>query len=174
MSAIVFRTRRLVVRRWCDADVPALAAVYGDADAMRWVGDGEPITAAACVRWLEVTSRNYAERGYGMFALERHTEPGVIGFCGIVHPGGQVEPEIKYALRRMHWGHGYATEAVAGLLRYGAAVHGLREIIATVAPANTASHRVLLQVGMLPGALRPHDDAARTRLFRWHPAPDAA
>jgi len=65
-----------------------MLAVYGDADAMRWVGDGEPITHEACVKWLEVTENNYRVRGYGMFALVNRKTQEVLGFCGLVHPGG--------------------------------------------------------------------------------------
>lgn len=162
-----FETERLRVRRWRDADLAALLAVYGDADAMRWVGDGSPITHDGCVQWLEVTRRNYAQRGYGMFAIEARAFEGVVGFCGLVHPGGQPEAEVKYALHRAQWGQGFATEAVRGLLAYGARVHGLAQVIATTAPENAASHRVLLKAGLQRGELRTNDDGSRTLVFRW-------
>ena len=164
----VFETERLRVRHWRDDDLAPLMAVYGDAEAMRWVGDGEPITASGCLHWLEVTRRNYATRGYGMFAVELKQDGGVVGFCGIVHPGGQPEPEIKYAFRRACWGQGLATEAVEGLLHHGRQAHGLNRIIATTAPENEASHRVLLKAGLTRGALRVDADGARTQLFEWH------
>jgi RimJ/RimL family protein N-acetyltransferase len=163
----VFQTERLAVRRWRDSDLPALLAIYGDADAMRWVGDGKAITHDECVQWLTVTRANYVSRGYGMFAVEERASSRVIGFCGIVHPGGQAEPEIKYAFLRSHWGLGLATEAVTALIRYGADGHGLRYIMATTAPENAASHRVLLKAGMQRGELRENDDGSRTQLFHW-------
>ena len=52
---------------------------------------------------------NYAKRGYGMFALEEKATGRVVGYCGIVHPGGQPEPEVKYALRRSHWGSAHTS-----------------------------------------------------------------
>lgn len=167
MSESEFETKRLVVRRWRDSDLPALLAVYGDAEAMRWVGDGQAITHEECVQWLAVTRSNYERRGYGMFAIERRSSPGAIGFCGIVHPGGQQEPEVKYALLRAHWGQGFATEAVSGLITYGARTHHLAFIIATAAPQNFASHRVLLKAGMQRGKLRANDDGTQTQLFHW-------
>lgn len=174
MSEIVFCTERLVIRRWSDAELPGLLAVYGDADAMRWVDQGQPISEAQCVRWLEVTRENYRTRGYGMFAVElKATTPGLIGYCGLVHPGGQVVPEIKYAFLRTHWGRGFATEAAAGLLRYGASVHGMRRIIATTAPENGASHRVLLKAGLTRGELRVDEDGSQTQVFQWELDPSA-
>lgn len=164
---VVFRTERLIVRRWRAADYAALLEVYGDVEAMRWVGDGTAITAQDCVKWLEVTRINYEKHGYGMFAVERSSQPGVIGFCGIVHPNGQNEPEVKYAYLRSEWGQGFATEALRGLIRYGADVHGLPRLMATTAPENTASHQVLLKSGMQRGELRKDDDGSLTQLFHW-------
>jgi len=171
MSETVFSTGRLIIRRWRDSDLASLLAVYGDADAMRWVGDGKPITTEECAHWMEVTRRNYEKRAYGMFAVERKSPSGVIGFCGIVHPGGQTEPEIKYAYLRSVWGLGFATEAVVGLIHYGAQVHGLDYIIATTAPANIASHRVLLKAGMLRGKLVSEDGGESTQYFYWSSKP---
>lgn len=167
MCETVFETGRLIVRRWRDSDIAALLSVYGDADAMRWVGDGNPITLEDCMNWMEVTRQNYRDRGYGMFAVEQKSCPGVIGFCGIVHPGGQLEPEIKYAYLRSIWGYGIATEAAKGTIEYGASVHGLDYIIATTAPANVASHRVLLKEGMTRGKVINESDGSETQIFYW-------
>ncbi|MFN8546653.1 MAG: GNAT family N-acetyltransferase [Candidatus Eisenbacteria bacterium] len=150
----VFVTERLVVRRWRDTDLDSLLRIYGDDEAMRWVGDGVAITREQCLEWFEVTRRNYLDRGYGMFALELRGESDVIGFAGIVHPGGQAEAEVKYALARAHWGRGLATEVVIGLLSYGHRTHRLERIIATVAPENAASCRVLEKAGMRRIGLR--------------------
>ena len=102
-----------------------------------------------------------------MFALEEQGSGTAIGFCGIVHPGGQIEPEVKYAFLRSHWGRGLATEAVVGLLEYGGRSHALTHIIATTDPANTASHRVLRKAGFERSELRDNDDGSQTQLFYW-------
>lgn len=165
--AVVFETDRLIARRIEPADATAMHAVYGDENAMRWVGDGVPLDLAQCKQWVEVTHRNYAARGYGMFALVSRQSGEVIGFCGLVHPGGQPEAEIKYALRREFWGRGLASEAAAAMLAAGASRFGLRRVIATTAPENTASHRVLLKAGMHLGSLRRDDDGTETQVFEW-------
>ena len=164
---MLFTTERLQVRQLSDDDLDAMHAVYGDADAMRWVGDGEPLARERCVEWIAVTQRNLATRGYGMCAIELRATGEVIGFCGLVHPGGQPQAEIKYALRRGCWGQGLASEAAQGLIGYGALGLGLREVIATAAPENTASHRVLQKAGLRPDGLRRNDDGTFTQLFLW-------
>jgi RimJ/RimL family protein N-acetyltransferase len=72
---------------------------------------------------------------------------------------------VKYAYLRGHWGQDPTTEAVAGLLRYGAEVHGQKHIVATTAPGNKASHRVLLKAGMTRRDLQDNADGSQTQWF---------
>lgn len=168
MGRFIFETARLRARCIRPDDSDAMFDVYGDAGAMRWVDDGTPITRTECERWIRVTLRNYEVRGYGMFALLDHQSSEVIGFCGLVHPGGQPETEIKYALKRHFWGKGLATEAVTALLAWAADRLGIDRIIATVDPENTASQRVLLKAGMRAAGIRRNDDGSVTQLFEWN------
>lgn len=163
---ICFRTPRLVIRRIDERDYDAMYAVYSDAEAMRYVDDGEPISPDECRRWIEVTQDNYSKRGYGMSAVELEGGP-VIGFMGLVHPGGQEVAELKYALARAHWGKGYATEAAKGFLAHGQAQFGIERVIATTAPENTPSHRVLLKCGMVDTGTRVDQSGDETQVFEW-------
>lgn len=168
MSNIIFETPRLIARQLGSADLADMLEVYGDENAMRWVGDGQPITREGVITWLDVTADNYCKRGYGMSALVLRESGEIVGFCGLVHPGGQPEAEIKYALKRAYWGRGIATEAAAAMLAYGRQRHGLSYIMATTAPDNVASHRVLVKAGMIRGQLELNEDGSSTQVFEWH------
>lgn len=161
----VFLSARLRCRHWVPADRAILLEVYGDAEAMRFVGDGTPLTEEEADLWFEVTFGNYARRGYGMFTLEDRASGQVVGFAGLVHPGDQPEAEVKYALARTWWGRGLATEAVTHLLEVARSRYGLREVIATVAPEHAASQRVLLKVGMSRREDRVYEDGGRSLVF---------
>jgi RimJ/RimL family protein N-acetyltransferase len=108
-----------------------------------------------------------------MFAVELRAEHAVVGFCGIVHPGGQQEAEVKYAYLRRVWGQGIASEALVGLISYGVRFHGIQLLIATTAPENAASHRVLVNAGMSKGKLRNNEDGSFTQVFEYR-APSSA
>lgn len=164
----MFETERLRVRHLSSADFDALYAVYGDAEAMRFANDGQPLSPDKCREWIEVTERNYQARGYGMSAVVLAETNSVVGFCGLVHPGGQPEVEIKYAFLRATWGRGLATEAVCGMLAYGVERFGLRDVIGTVAPGNAASQRVLTKAGMSLQENHAEDDGSETAVFVWH------
>jgi RimJ/RimL family protein N-acetyltransferase len=151
---------------------PALLEVYGDLAAMRWVGDGTAITEEECDQWLEVTARNLATRGYGMLALRSRATNEVLGFAGLVHPGGQEEPELKYALGRGWWGQGLATEAGAALLAWGRESLGMDRIQATVAEEHAASRRVLAKLGMVPCGREVEEDGSVTLVYASTASPE--
>lgn len=166
-GSALFDTPRLRCRRWLATDLEAMFAVYGDEEGSRWVGDGTPIRRDECEHWLAVTARNYRQRGYGMFTLEDRSTGEVLGFCGLVHPGGQTAAEIKYALLRSRWGLGLASEAVPALLDYAVRDHRLTRVIATVAPQNLASRRVLEKAGMTLAEETIDEDGLPTCVYQW-------
>ena len=164
---MLFKTHRLQVRRIQPDDYDAMFAVYGDPEGARWVGDGEPITAEDCARWVDVTLANYDKRGYGMSAVELTDGGQIVGFAGLVHPGGQEVPELKYAYASAHWGQGYATEVAAGMLEYGVREFDMTRVIATTAPQNLASHRVLEKVGMVDIGTHVDEDGDEVKTYEW-------
>ena len=163
----LFVSKRLGCRRWLPGDLPDIYQVYSDKEGARWVGDGLPITYAECEHWMDVTLENYAKRGYGMFTVFDLSNKEIVGFCGLVHPDGQPEVEIKYAFYRECWGKGYASEVVPEMLGYAASAHGVTTVIATVAEENTASQRVLEKSHMLHIRTLEEADGAATRMYEW-------
>ena len=141
--------------------------MYSDPVGARWVHDGKPLPFDLCEKWLQVTANNYVNRGYGMFTLEDRASKEILGFCGLVHPNNQDDAEVKYVIARAHWGKGLASEILPQLVSYGVARHGLERIIATIAPENTASQRVLLKSGFVLEREKM-DDSGGTQFYAWH------
>ena len=167
-GAVLFETKRLTCRRWLASDVEEVYRLYSNPEVVRWIGDGSPITREESRAWLDVTSRNYVNRGYGMFALLDRVTGDTAGFVGLVHPNDQVDVEIKYALPQSRWGRGLASEIVQATISYGACVHTLAKITATVAPENGASQRVLTKAGFVLVRERTDDHAAAELYYEWH------
>lgn len=163
----LFETPRLTCRRWRASDEDMLFSVYSDEEVSRYIGDGQPISREECRAWLDVTATNYRTRGYGMFALEEKPDGQVVGFCGLVHPGGQPDPEVKYAFFNSHWGQGLASEMVPALLRFGHETFDLGRIIATVDDNNHASSRVLEKSGMRFVNLLESANEPPVRYYEW-------
>lgn len=166
-NLVLFATARLRVRRLVAADEEAMFAVYSDSEGAKYVDDGEPILREEVGPWIAKTQQNYRDYGYGMMTMEYRETGEVVGFIGLVHPGGQVEVELKYSLGRAWWGQGLASEAVVGAVDYGRQQQGLREIIATVDPEHLASQRVLTKAGFEFTEDREEEDGSITRVMTW-------
>ncbi|WP_206922019.1 GNAT family N-acetyltransferase [Alicyclobacillus suci] len=162
----VLQTERLILRRWTENDVAAMAAINADDEVMRWIGKGVPATVdetrEAIARW----ESGWEERGYGLFAVEVRETKQLAGFVGLSVPTflPEVLPavEIGWRLGLPFWGLGIATEAAKEVLRFGFQDCNLDEIISICQVGNHASERVMQKIGMRferetidPSAQRP-------------------
>lgn len=141
------KTKRLTIRPLENADLKAFFAVTGDTVVMRFVGDNQPLSLELTQRWIEVSQRNYATKGYGCMAVIETSSTDFIGYCGLVVGEDTNAPELIYAFKPSVWGKGYATEAAHAMLEFGLVDCGLDVIEATADPDNLASVRILEKLG---------------------------
>ncbi len=144
-------TPRLVLRNWTLDDLPAAHAIYSHPEVMRWSPDGPSPSLEATRQILEEHFASYAQHGIGKWAVALRASGEIIGYCGVamepVH-GLTPEPELGYRLLPEFQGQGYATEAAKVALEHCLTLVGLPRILGIVDPANAASVRVLLKLGM--------------------------
>jgi len=141
-------TERLLLRPFARDDLDEFASINGDADVMRYIGDGKPQTRAQTELRLETILDHWAQHGFGLWALVDKASNALIGFCGLQYLDNTAEIEIGYRLAKQFWGLGYATEAAAATLRYAFEVLGLDRIVAVVQPENFASQSVIEKIGL--------------------------
>ncbi|MFE7541705.1 GNAT family N-acetyltransferase [Streptomyces platensis] len=145
-------TKRLRLRMWRDADLDPLAALDGDTEVMRYIGDGAPLTRDQVAGSLARLRKGWQERGFGRFAVDVQGTGEFAGWVGLSVPDFLPEAlpavEIGWRLRREHWGHGYAPEAAREVLAFGFEDVGLQEIISIADVRNQASLRVMTKLGM--------------------------
>ncbi|MEV0616473.1 GNAT family N-acetyltransferase [Nonomuraea sp. NPDC050404] len=149
---MMLETERLVLRRWREEDLEALAAIDGDPEVMRFIGDGSVRTAEQTAATLTAMEQRWEERGFGIFAVELRESGELAGWTGLTVPLflPEVLPavEIGWRLARTHWGRGIATEAATAALRYGFVKAGLDRVISICHVDNHASARVMTKLGM--------------------------
>ena len=118
---------------------------------MRFSPDGPSASLEDTRAILEKHLASYRAHGIGKWAVALRADGTVIGHCGVamepVH-GLTPEPELGYRLRPEFQGKGYATEAAKAALEHCLMLVGLPRILGIVEPANTASARVLLKLGL--------------------------
>src|SRR5690242_19709821 len=104
----IAETERLALREWTPTDAAALFALAGDAEVMRYVGDGRPWEGVGRAReWLAWMAASYLERGYGRWAVVERLSGRVVGSCGFWPLASTGEVDFGYLLARDCWGRGY-------------------------------------------------------------------
>lgn len=168
-TAPTLQTARLVLRGFAPDDLEPLAAIYADAEVMRYLNGGVR-THAQTVERLTTYIREWADLGYGVWAVTLrasgpdHQQGGaLLGMCGFA-----ARAELAYILGRAAWGHGYASEAARACLRYGFERLGFTAIGAGALAGNLASRHVIEKLGMrrVPNAYFDHNGGVYYRIER--------
>lgn len=155
------RTARLVLRPYRSDDEEPLAREANDRRVWAGLRDRfpHPYDRDAAHEWIRsqagrepATSLAITLRETGALAggvgLERHVD--VVRFTA----------EVGYWLGTAHWGHGYATEAVAAFVDYVFASFDVERVEAWIFASNERSMRVLEKCGFR------HEGTARRSVFK--------
>jgi RimJ/RimL family protein N-acetyltransferase len=140
------RTPRLLLREWGDADIDQLAAINADPEVMRYIAP--PFTRERTEAFVEWQRGIFAERGWGLWAVEIERTGELAGVVGLNEPGFVTGVEISWRLAREQWDKGYATEAARAALAFGFDELALEEIVSFTTVQNTRSRRVMERIGM--------------------------
>ena len=137
----LFKTERLGFRLVTEGDFDYLL-MLSTADPKTWSSDSKEIEET-----IKNDIKHFSEKGYGaflVFDIESGEFIGRAGF-GITESG---ETEVGYVLHKKFWGKGYASEAVAILLKYAREHIDVDYIIAYADVGNIGSTRVMEKCGM--------------------------
>jgi RimJ/RimL family protein N-acetyltransferase len=159
---------RLLLRRWHAEDREHFARLNADPRVMQFFP--APLSREESDRQIERFEQHFAQHGFGMWAVERRSDPGCIGCIGllVVTFTAPFTPavEIGWKLAASDWGRGLAAEGAREVLRYGFETLALQEVVSFTVPANKRSRSVMETLGFLHD---PADDFDHPRLPAGHP-----
>ena len=147
---VVTETPRLAIRWWEASDEEALAAIYGDGNVMRYIGEGYPngFTREQTKKALShMVTRSQNDR-LAIWAVVLKETNAVIGACGLVPLEKTGDIEIAFIYGKPSWGKGYAYEAACAVHDYGFTQLQLPRIVAVVNPFNARSIALINRLGM--------------------------
>jgi RimJ/RimL family protein N-acetyltransferase len=146
------RTERLLIRDWTVPDAEAALRIYGAEDVAHWLTPAMhrvadvPAMRAVLQAWEE--AQPSLVRPSGRWAIERLDDGRVVGGLVIrMLPPYEEDLEIGWQLSPDAWGHGYATEAGAALVRW-AFEQGVDELFAVSRPSNARAVATARRIGM--------------------------
>jgi len=144
---ITLHTERLTLRMFREDDFEAFAAICADAEVMRFLGEGKPMTRPEAWRHMAFLVGHWHLRGYGHWAVEEKATGRLVGRIGFLNPEGWPAFEIGWTLARESWGRGYATEGARRALEYAFTELERDHVISLIAPENQASIKVAERLG---------------------------
>jgi ribosomal-protein-alanine N-acetyltransferase len=161
MDGVVLTTARLRLRQFTGHDAAFLVALLNDPDFLRYIGDRGVRSETDALGYLAAGPlASYAQHGFGLWCCERLDTGQPIGMCGVLRRETLPHPDVGYAMLPEARGHGYAREAVLGVLNFARDILCLTHVVAIVSPANERSLHLLDTLGyereemvvMSPGA----------------------
>ncbi len=141
-------TPRLTLRGFTPADFEPLCAILADRDVLRYLPRTEPYPPETVRKIMRRQQEHWDKYGFGWYALADRSTGELVGWCGLGFLEETEETEIKYLLKRSHWGRGLASEAAQFCVEAGFREQKLPSIIGLVHPQNIASRRVLEKCGL--------------------------
>jgi ribosomal-protein-alanine N-acetyltransferase len=118
---------------------------------------------------VERIEAGFAERGFGLWAVELPGEAGFIGFIGLQPVDAQLPfvpaVEVGWRLARPFWGRGLATEGAAASMRFAFEELELPSLVAYTAAVNLRSRRVMERLQM---SRDPREDFAHPSIADGH------
>ena len=156
--AVGILTSRLLLRRFTQTALPALAHLFSDTAVQEYLAVGlmGPKGARAFAEtFIRASDDEWREGGCGVMAMvprgggDGAGNATLVGYCGLRHLPDRISAmEVVYALRQDRWGQGLATEAARAVLDWAFETLPVREIKAFTRPPHAASRRVMEKAGM--------------------------
>lgn len=140
-------TTRLLLKPTAPDDLSELHRLWNDRELRRYLFDGRATSLEEARALLEASEVSFAERGMGLWRVDRLEDGRMAGFAGFLHAEAG-PPDLVYGLWPSLWGNGYATEAARAVIERAFQVPTVEFIVASVDEPNTASIEVLHRLGM--------------------------
>lgn len=148
-------SNRLILRALSIADVPAIVEYAGAYDVAKMtLNIPHPYPEESAHWWINHSHEGFNTGERSTFAIERKEDGQFMGGMGIHISKRDLKATAGYWIGKPFWGHGYATESLKRIIKYGfEEVDGLNRIQANHLIDNLASGRVMEKAGMKQEAI---------------------
>jgi len=143
---IIFETERLKVRKLNFSDIEKFYELESNINVMQYTF-GRVVDYDECKKDLNRLLNLYetSDNDYWVFAIILKEKNNFIGTVAHIKDKNN-DDEIGYKLLEIHWGNGYGSEIVKGLINY-CREKGMPKLIANVVNMNINSAKIVKKVG---------------------------
>ena len=138
-------TQRLLLKTTEQADLDAVAAIWGDIEGGKYMPDPSYTSGEEIAEILE----DDPDCPVYYFVAFRTDFDDIVGTCSLgLENAKSSEYSIGYNVKKDYWGNGYAVEMVHALIDFAREM-GIKSILSPVAQENAASKRVMEKCGFV-------------------------
>lgn len=138
-------TQRLILRALEETDLPTFVEFYADGDGSLFYGG--PKTAEEARDELVKGRDHWAEKGYGVWAIEQKSDGKMVGVCGFQWPTGWLRRELTWWLLPSAQGQGFATEASRAAIEHAYREYKWDLVETHMKDENEAARRLVERLG---------------------------
>lgn len=154
------RTKRLLLRRIDDADLPAVLRIQADPEANRYNPrePSEQRNRELVARW----QRHWETHGFGYWSVVEAATGVIIGVGGLQTTDHDGEPVLNlyYRFDPESWGQGFAPEMAAAAVSWAEREVPERPVVIVTNVDNAPARRVAEKLGFHEHKRAPHDGVA--------------
>jgi len=146
---VVAQASRLYLRRIEIEDAEFLLGLLNEPAFLKFVGDKEVRDLDSAQRYIsQGPVASYETYGFGLYLVELIDSREAIGICGLLKRSFLDKPDLGFALKLEHCGHGYAFEAAQATIELARDNLKLPGLVAFTAGNNDRSIKLLHKLGM--------------------------
>ena len=144
----MIETERLLHRKFTFEDLGKLIELRSGDEVIKFLGGRRLQNPENIEKRLHCYLDCYEKYNFGVCAMIWKPTGEMIGWSGLQPLEETGETEVGYGMIKEFWGKGIGFETARGWLEYGFETANLEKIVAVALPENTASWRIMENVGM--------------------------
>ncbi len=145
---LIIETERLMLREFSAHDFDKLFEILSDPETMQHYP--APFNEERVKGWIEWNLQNYADHGFGLWAVVLRETGGLIGDCGLTiqNINGEQLPEIGYHIHKKYWRKGFGSEAARAVRNWAFENTEFDCLYSYMKYSNIGSYSTALAIGM--------------------------
>ena len=146
----LFKSERLGFRNWESSDIEPMSEINSNEKVMEFFSRTQ--TKEQTIEFIDRMQKQFAEKGYCYFAVDKLEDNVLIGFIGINLQTFESDftpcIDIGWRLKSSEWNKGYATEGAKRCLEYASKDLGIKKVYSISPMVNLKSEKIMVNIGM--------------------------
>lgn len=163
---LILESERLLLRPIKESDTDDIFEIFSDIEVMKYYDLLPFLTKDDAINQVEVFRKCLSEKTMVRWGIELKETGKLIGTCGFfAFSEESLKAEMGYELNRKYWNHGIMSESLKMIMDFIFRETDINRIEAYVEPMNTASLKLLENLGFTKEGLLRQYELCRDQLI---------